>query len=61
MSSGCMQDYIRIQPDNLKTYNIVGEIASYLCVLYANINSENIDLVIEIFVRSITAIFFTIL
>ena len=43
------QDYLREQPDNVKSFNIVGETAQFLNVVYSSINSRTIDLVIQLF------------
>lgn len=44
-----LQDYLREQPDNVKSFNIVGEIAQFLNVVYSSINVKTIDLVIQLF------------
>ncbi|KAK7114914.1 hypothetical protein V1264_000891 [Littorina saxatilis] len=44
-----LQNYLREQPDNVKSFNIVGETAQFLNVVYTTINSKTIDLVIQIF------------
>ncbi|XP_076449737.1 inositol 1,4,5-trisphosphate-gated calcium channel ITPR1-like isoform X2 [Babylonia areolata] len=44
-----LQNYLREQPDNVKTFNIVGETAQFLNVVYTTINSKTIDLVIQLF------------
>ncbi|XP_064627454.1 inositol 1,4,5-trisphosphate receptor type 1-like isoform X9 [Lineus longissimus] len=44
-----LQDYLREQPDNVKSFNIVAETAQYLNALYSNINADTIDLAIQLF------------
>ncbi|XP_041375271.1 inositol 1,4,5-trisphosphate receptor type 1-like [Gigantopelta aegis] len=44
-----LQDYLREQPDNVKSFNIVGETAQFLNVVYTTINNKTIDLVIQLF------------
>ena len=43
------QDYLREQPDNLKSFNIIGEVTQFLNVIYSNVNGKNIDLTIQLF------------
>ena len=43
------QDYLREQPDNMKSFNIVAETAGFLNLVYSNINPQNIDLVIQLY------------
>lgn len=43
------KDYLREQPDNVKSFNIIGEVTRFLNVVYSNINGKNIDLVIQLF------------
>jgi hypothetical protein len=45
----CVQNYLREQPDNVKSFNIVGETAQFLNVVYTTINNKTIDLVIQLF------------
>lgn len=45
----CFQDYLREQPDNVKSFNIIGEVTRFLNVVYSNINGKNIELVIQLF------------
>ncbi len=40
-----MQDYLRDQPDNIKSFNIVAETTAFFNMVYSNINSKTIDLV----------------
>ncbi|GFO23772.1 inositol 1,4,5-trisphosphate receptor type 3-like isoform x9 [Plakobranchus ocellatus] len=44
-----LQNYLREQPDNVKSFNIVGETAQFLNVVYTTINSTTVDLVIQLF------------
>ncbi|CAH1239566.1 ITPR1 [Branchiostoma lanceolatum] len=44
-----LQDYIREQPDNMKSFNLVAETTLYLQLHYSNINSGNVRLVTSIF------------
>ena len=44
-----LQNYLRDQPDNIKSFNIVAETTSFLNMVYANINLKTIDLVIQLF------------
>jgi len=44
-----LQDYLREQPDNMKSFNIVAETAGFLNLVYSNINPQNIDLVIQLY------------
>ena len=43
------QDYLREQPDNMKSFNIVAETAGFLNLVYSNINPNTIDLVNQLF------------
>ena len=43
------QNYLREQPDNLKSFNIVGETAQFLNLVYSNITPQNIDLANQLF------------
>jgi len=45
----CVKNYLREQPDNIKSFNIVGETAQFVNLVYSNINSQNIDLCIQLF------------
>ena len=45
----CHQNYLREQPDNVKSFNIIGETAQFLNVVYSSINSRTADLVIQLF------------
>lgn len=44
-----IQDYLREQPDNVKSFNIIGEVTQFLNVIYSNITAETIDLVCQLF------------
>ncbi|XP_021341779.1 inositol 1,4,5-trisphosphate receptor type 2-like [Mizuhopecten yessoensis] len=44
-----LQDYLREQPDNVKSFNIIAEVTRFLNVVYSNITGKNIDLVIQLF------------
>ena len=44
-----LQDYLREQPDNMKSFNIVAETAQFLNLVYSNINPQNIDLIIQLY------------
>ncbi|KAL5022859.1 hypothetical protein ScPMuIL_002014, partial [Solemya velum] len=44
-----LQDYLREQPDNVKSFNIIAEVTRFLNVVYSNINGKSIDLVIQLF------------
>ena len=47
--SSRFQDYLREQPDNLKTFNIIAEVTNFIDNLYSNVTAENILLVIQTF------------
>lgn len=44
-----LQDYLREQPDNMKSFNIVAETTQFVNLVYSNMNSSNIDLAIQLF------------
>ncbi|WAR13356.1 ITPR1-like protein, partial [Mya arenaria] len=44
-----LQAYLREQPDNLKTFNIILETTQFVTVLYSNITPENVDLTVQLF------------
>ncbi|CAH1798712.1 unnamed protein product [Owenia fusiformis] len=44
-----LQDYLREQPDNMKSFDIVAECAQFLNLVYSNINQHTIDLAVQIF------------
>ena len=43
------QDYLREQPDNVKSINIIAEVAHFVDYIFSNIMAENILLVIQTF------------
>ena len=43
------KDYLREQPDNLKSFNIIGETAQFLNLVYSNITPANIELCTQLF------------
>ena len=45
----CTQEYIRDQPDNIKSVKTIAELVSFLNAVYTNITKDNIDLVIQLF------------
>ncbi|XP_035825085.1 inositol 1,4,5-trisphosphate receptor type 3 isoform X3 [Aplysia californica] len=44
-----LQNYLREQPDNVKSFSIVAETAQFLNVVYTTVNNTTIDLVIQLF------------
>ncbi|CAH1800283.1 unnamed protein product [Owenia fusiformis] len=44
-----IQNYLREQPDNIKSFNLVAETARFLSLLYSNINANTIGLVTQLF------------
>ncbi|CAH1798283.1 unnamed protein product [Owenia fusiformis] len=44
-----LQDYLREQPDNIKTVDLIAETTQFVNMVYANINGETIDLVVQLF------------
>ncbi|PAA53235.1 hypothetical protein BOX15_Mlig016571g1 [Macrostomum lignano] len=44
-----LQDYLREQPDNIKSINLVAETSRFLGLTYTSINKSNISLIIQIF------------
>eukprot|EP00106_Octopus_bimaculoides_P022967 XP_014790409.1 PREDICTED: inositol 1,4,5-trisphosphate receptor-like protein A [Octopus bimaculoides] len=44
-----LQNYLREQPDNVKSFDIIAEVTRFLDVVYSNINGRSIDLVIQLF------------
>ena len=44
-----LQNYLRYQPDNLKSYDLVSEVSQYVSVLYTNITGRTIDLLALVF------------
>jgi len=48
-AGGGRQNYLREQPDNLKSFNIVAETAQFVNLVYSNITPQNIDLASQLF------------
>ncbi|XP_070173522.1 inositol 1,4,5-trisphosphate-gated calcium channel ITPR3-like [Littorina saxatilis] len=44
-----LQNYLREQPDNIKSVNLVAETCFFLDILYSNVNAKSIPLVIQLF------------
>ena len=44
-----LYNYLRYQPDNLKSYDLVSEVSQYVSVLYTNITGSTIDLLALVF------------
>ncbi|ELT91343.1 hypothetical protein CAPTEDRAFT_201920 [Capitella teleta] len=44
-----LQDYLREQPDNMKSFNIVAETAQFVNLVYSNVNAQNIVLATQLF------------
>ena len=44
-----LQDYLREQPDNIKSVNLVAETIRFLSILYANVNKNTSPLLIQLF------------
>ncbi|KAL4219957.1 hypothetical protein ACF0H5_020368 [Mactra antiquata] len=44
-----LQNYLREQPDNIKSVNLVAETTKFLNILYANINTNSIALITQVF------------
>jgi hypothetical protein len=45
----CWQNYLREQPDNIKSVNLVGETTKFLNILYSNISDKSMPLVVQLF------------
>lgn len=43
-----LQDYMCVQPDNIKSLNIVSEVATFFGLLYTGINHETVGLTTEL-------------
>jgi len=43
-----LRDYLREQPDNLKSYNLIKEVANYLGEVYQNTDGESIEVVTQV-------------
>lgn len=44
-----IQNYLREQPDNIKSVNLVGETTKFLNILYSNISDKSMPLVVQLF------------
>lgn len=44
-----LQNYMREQPDNIKSVNLVAEVSKFLEMIYSSINPKTIPLLIQIF------------
>ena len=44
-----LQNYLRYQPDNLKSYDLVSEVSQFVSVLYTNITGSTIELLALVF------------
>ncbi|WAR27712.1 ITPR3-like protein [Mya arenaria] len=44
-----LQNYLREQPDNIKSVNLVGETTKFLNILYASINKNSVGLITQVF------------
>ncbi|KAK7486477.1 hypothetical protein BaRGS_00022278, partial [Batillaria attramentaria] len=44
-----LQDYLREQPDNIKSVNLVAEATRFLNILYGNVNDKTAPLIIQLF------------
>ncbi|OWF52185.1 Inositol 1,4,5-trisphosphate receptor type 3 [Mizuhopecten yessoensis] len=44
-----LQDYLREQPDNIKSVNLVAETTRFLNILYSNINDRSMALIVQLF------------
>lgn len=44
-----LQHYLREQPDNIKSVNLVAETTRFLNILYSNINDQSVALTIQLF------------
>jgi len=43
-----MRDFLRFQPSNVRSVNVIKEVADYLLVIYAHVDGEAIDLAIQV-------------
>ena len=43
------QDYLREQPDNIKSVNLVAETTRFLNILYSSVNDKTIPLITQLF------------
>jgi inositol 1,4,5-triphosphate receptor type 1 len=44
-----LQDYLREQPDNIKSVNLVAETTRFLNILYSNVDNKTVPLVVQLF------------
>ncbi|XP_076096104.1 inositol 1,4,5-trisphosphate-gated calcium channel ITPR3-like isoform X9 [Mytilus galloprovincialis] len=44
-----LQNYLREQPDNIKSVNLVAETTKFLQIVYSNINDKSLPLVVQLF------------
>ncbi|KAK3094787.1 hypothetical protein FSP39_006217 [Pinctada imbricata] len=44
-----IQNYLREQPDNIKSVNLVAETTKFLNILYSNINDKSMPLIVQLF------------
>ncbi|KAJ8309661.1 hypothetical protein KUTeg_011526 [Tegillarca granosa] len=44
-----LQDYLREQPDNIKSVNLVAETTRFLSILYSNITTQSMPLICQLF------------
>ncbi|XP_062518427.1 inositol 1,4,5-trisphosphate receptor type 1-like isoform X2 [Corticium candelabrum] len=44
-----LQDYLRVQPDNIRSLNLVAETTTYLQLFFGGINEDNVELVTQVF------------
>ena len=44
-----LQDYLREQPDNIKSVNLVAETSRFLALVYSSINKNTMPVVTELF------------
>ena len=45
----CLQNYLREQPDNIKSVNLICETSKFLSLIYSSINPHTVDLTVELF------------
>nr|KAG5691423.1 hypothetical protein BaRGS_016339 [Batillaria attramentaria] len=43
-----LQDYLREQPDNIKSLNLVAEVTRFLNILYGNVSDKTVQLIIQL-------------
>ena len=44
-----LQNYLRYQADNPRTYNVVARISEYLQVTFQTVTADSVDLLIQVF------------